>query len=319
MRDLNSIGGYFELETCNNSKSYHKHAIALNTGRNALEFVLKAKNVKRLYLPYFTCDVLLEPLKKLGVHFEFYSINDQLEPVFNFSNLTKNDFFLYTNYFGLKDVFIQELSSQNIQLIIDNAQAFYSRPYKSESSIYSARKFFGVPDGAYVYCDVKLEENFKKDVSFDRMGHLLIRKDLSAEAGYSNFIANDKLLENQPIRLMSSITSGILSSIDFEIVANKRIENYKYLHNILKSINQLDFDLNEGSVPMVYPLWTKDSTLRQRLLENKIYTAIYWPNVKQWCKKESIEYILADEVIYLPIDQRYGFNEMNTILKIIAK
>ena len=60
----NEIGGYFQLEL-NKDREYHDKAIALNTGRNALEYILRAKIFKKIYLPFYTCDVLLEPLKKL--------------------------------------------------------------------------------------------------------------------------------------------------------------------------------------------------------------------------------------------------------------
>ena len=312
-----AIGGYFELEINDNSSSFHLNAIALNTGRNALEYLLKSRKIQKMYLPYFTCEVLLEPLHKLKISYEFYSINEQLEPLFDFSVLKNEDAFLYTNYFGIKDSYIKQLSMICKQLVVDNAQAFYSKPHNSEPTIYSARKFFGVADGAYLYCDEKLEQVFEKDSSHDRMSHLLIRKDISAEAGYSNFVANDKLLENQSIKKMSPLTMFLLGKINYEVVAKKRIENYRFLDNALKSSNKFSLQLDSDSVPMVYPYWTKDLTLRKRLLDNKIYTATYWTNVKEWCAEGSLEYKLTNEVVYLPIDQRYGNEEMKIIINLI--
>lgn len=319
MKNIRAIGGYFELETCSGSSGFHPDAISLNTGRNALEYVLKARKIKKMYLPYFTCEVLLEPLEKLKIPFEFYFINEQLEPIFDFSILENEDGFLYTNYFGLKENYIKKISLLCKQLIVDNAQAFYSKPYHNTPTIYSTRKFFGVADGAYLYCNEKLEQVFVKDISHDKMSHLLIRKDISAEAGYSSFAANDKLLENQSIKTMSSLTAAILGAIDYEHTAKKRIENYRLLDIALKEMNQLSLNLEAGSVPMVYPFWGRDKYLKQRLLENKIYTATYWANVKNWCKEGDLENRLTDEVVYLPIDQRYGIEDMNKILKIIIE
>lgn len=311
------IGGYFELELINYCKTYHPNAIALNTGRNAFEYILKANYVKKIYIPYFTCDVLLEPLNKLKITYEFYHINEQLEPIFDFSVLKKNDFFLYTNYFGLKNCYTKQLSLFCQHLIVDNSQAFFSVPHNSEATFYSSRKFFGVADGAYLYCNKVLEQVFKKDCSYDRMSHLLIRKDVSAETGYQSFIENDEKLKNQPIKKMSSITEDILGRVDYSAVAQKRIDNYRFLENELKSTNKMSFQLDTKSSPMVYPYWTKDLTLRKRLIENKIYTATYWPNVKEWCSQDSLEFKLTNEVVYLPIDQRYGIEEMTFIIDII--
>lgn len=314
--NTNSIGGYFELET-NLISEYHSNAIAINTARNALEYILIAKKIQKIYLPYFTCDVLLEPLKKLQLQYEFYAIDTALEPVFDYTKLNNNDFFLYTNYFGLKDDYINILIKKCKNVIIDNAQAFFSKPIEGVSTIYSARKFFGVSDGAYLYCNDILDEVFDTDCSVERMSHLLIRKDISAEFGYSSFINNDRSLENQPIKLMSKITKSILQSIDYKGIAEARIENFNMLHKSLGSKNKLNLSLLNNNVPMVYPFWSEDLGLKKRLLENKIYTATYWPNVKDWCEIDSLEYLLTEEIVHLPIDQRYTKTEMDLIINII--
>jgi hypothetical protein len=67
---------------------------------------------------------------------------------------------------------------------------------------------------------------------------------------------------------------------------------------------------------MVYPLWL-NKDLRKRLIENKIYTGVYWPNVKEWSKPDALEYILTEEVTCLPIDQRYNLKDMELIVNMI--
>ncbi len=64
--------------------------------------------------------------------------------------------FLCTNYFGIKDEFITSLSKQVSNLIVDNAQSFFSNPIENIDTFYSPRKFFGVSDGAYLYCDTRI-------------------------------------------------------------------------------------------------------------------------------------------------------------------
>ena len=54
--------------------------------------------------------------------------------------------------------------------------------------------------------------------------------------------------------------------------------------------------------------------LWKKLIDKKIFVARYWPNVLNWCKKDDIEYQLTENMVCLPIDQRYGENEMNHIL-----
>lgn len=194
---------------------------------------------------------------------------------------------------------------------------FFSKPIDGIDTFYSSRKFFGVPDGAYLYSSKNVEFSFEKDLSFDRCSHLLKRIDCSAEIGYKDFINNDTSLKNQNIKEMSTLTRTLLSTIDYDLCAEKRMQNFNFLHQALKSSNKLDINIANSSVPMVYPYWSDKEALRQKLLENKIYTAIYWTDVKQNCKKECLEHHFVDEIVYLPIDQRYDEMDLNKIIKII--
>ncbi len=315
MKKAKSIGGYFELELPV-GKEYHQHAIRLNTGRNAFEYILRVKQYKKVYLPYYTCDVMLEPIVKLNLEVQFYSIDMAFRPVFDFSILEEQDVFLYTNYYGICENIVFEVSKKCKNLIIDNAQAFYSKPLSGVDTFYSPRKFFGVSDGGYLYTDLQLNEELDIDISHERFSHHLKRIDISAEEAYSNFILNDKSLDNNPIRIMSFLTSRLLSSIDYEAASRKRKENFLILHKVLAERNSLKLDISNGEVPLVYPFMaTKE--LRLKLLENKIYTATYWPNVSKWCDENSIEYQMMSNLIHLPIDQRYGKKEMKFILKLL--
>ena len=313
---MTAIGGYFGLEL-NQKNEYHSEAIRLNTGRNALEYIMLARFYTKVYLPYYTCDVLLEPIKKLGLFYEFYSIDNKFEPIFDFSVIKENECFLYTNYFGIKDDFIYTLKSICNNLIIDNAQAFYAKHLENIDTFYSPRKFFGVADGAYLYTNNIIETKLQQDVSCIRFDHLLRRLDISAEDGYSFFVHNDKSLSNMPILTMSNLTQKILSSIEYHNIAVSRRENYNYLYNTLKDLNQLDFKLNLEQVPMVYPLYTDDLTLRERLSDNRVYTAQYWANVLGWVTEDSLEYKFTTNIIHLPIDQRYSQDDLQKIVEII--
>ena len=312
---MKAVGGYFGLEL-NNGDHYHKNAIALNTGRNALEYIIKAKQYKKIYIPYFTCDVLFEPINKWKVDYSFYHIDENFEPIFDWNKLKDDEAFLYTNYFGLKDEYINNISHVK-NVIIDNAQAFYAKPVKNLPTFYSARKFFGVPDGAYLYIDDALSESLPKDVSYNRFSHLLMRQDLSAEQGFSNFQANDKLLDNQPILKMSNLTSQLLKGIDYDLIASKRKTNFDYLHQHLSSINKLNFLRNDNVVPMVYPFYSDKVGLREQLLNNKIYCAIYWKSVLDFVECNTLEAKFVNQIFHLPIDQRYGVNELDRIIQLI--
>jgi len=314
---MKEIGGYFELELPK-GKEYHQKAIRLNTGRNAFEYILRAKSYTKVYLPYYTCDVMLEPINKLNLKYDFYPIDPTFNPIFDFSLIKENDVFVYTNYFGICDGQVKILSKKCKNLIIDNSQAFYSKPLSGIDTFYSARKFFGVPDGAYLFTDKELEEDFERDFSYKRFEHLLGRMDVNAESFYTSFKRNDKALENQPIKIMSKLTQRILQSIDYEEAKRIRSNNFQTLHKSLEKMNLLNFELEKNAVPMVYPLLIENGLEeKKRLIENKIFIATYWPNVFRWVDKNSYEYKLTESLLPLPIDQRYEKNVMNEIISVL--
>ena len=316
---MEEIGGYFELEL-RKGKEYHQNAIRLNTGRNAFEYILRAKSYTKVYLPYYTCDVMLEPINKLNLKCDFYPIDSTFNPIFDFSLIKENDVFVYTNYFGICDGQVKIISKKCKNLIIDNSQAFYSKPLPGIDTFYSPRKFIGVPDGGYLYINDKWSIEIEQDISYSRVKHLLGRIDLGAERFYESFKRNESLLKGQPIKLMSKLTRCLLESIDYDDIAKKRQYNFNYLHSVLKDDNKINIrlDLKKGTVPMVYPfLIDNGQKLKKKLIENKIFVATYWPNVFEWANIESFEYKLAKYLLPLPIDQRYNEKDMQTVVNLL--
>ena len=313
-----SIGGYFELELPK-GEEYHQNAIRLNTGRNAFEYILRAKKYKKVFLPYYTCDVMLEPIKKLQLEFEFYQIDETFRPFFDFSRITVSDVFVYNNYFGICDRQVYEVSKKCKNLIIDNSQAFYSKPFNGVDTFYSPRKFFGLPDGAYLYTNTKLNVELEQDVSFQRCEHLLGRIDTEAEQHYRIFKKNSSALANQSIKTMSNLTMRLLQSIDYKHIAQSRRDNFYFFNAYLGNSNKLNISITEDMVPMIYPYLTSNgSTLKKKLIENKIFVATYWLNVLEYADKESIEYSLVKNLISLPVDRRLNNSHLLKIVKQIS-
>lgn len=310
-----AIGGYFGLEF-RKGEHFHHEALRLNTGRNCLEYILRARGYAHIWIPYYTCEVLLEPLRNLGIQYSFYPIDTHFEPV-TLPELQSNDAFLFTNYYGLKQQTVERLADHyGSRLIVDDAQAFFAPRINHIDTFYTARKFFGVPDGAYLYTDKLLKGDIPQDESYANMSHLLKRIDKDAECGYADYQLREQQLCNQPIKRMSAITERILCSIDYAYVRRQRIANYNVLHTALRATNNLSLELGDA-VPMVYPYMPGDgSILRSRLQQQRIYTAKYWDNILQWNSPEW-EQSLVNHMLPLPLDQRYDITEMKKIISFI--
>lgn len=322
---MEAIGGYFELaDLVEGGKFPHNDGVLLNTGRNALEYILRSiGEVKHVYLPYYTCEVVLEPLKKLNIPYTYYHINtsfeiaDELKP-------KEGEYIIANNYYGIKDAYIEKLVTQyGDQLIVDCAQAFFAKPLSGIKAFYSMRKYVGVADGGVAYLGnlpddlVKVEE---MENTNDHDSHLFKRKQFGAEVGFADFQANEKKLDKQPIRLMSFQTKWLLDHIDYDNVVARRRENYQYLHEAIGGINAINLpEMYTFACPMVYPFKAKTSRNRRKeLIENKVFVAKYWPNVEEQESFET-EYDLAMNTIPIPCDQRYDKKEINQIIKIIKQ
>lgn len=315
------IGGYFEIEKIGRGGCFpQRDGILLNTGRNALEYILVSiGNVGCVYVPYYTCEVILEPIKKLGISYRFYSIDSNFEICDNLQ-IKDHECLIYTNYYGVKDEYVRLLAIKfGAKLIVDNAQALFAEAIKDIKTIYSPRKYVGVPDGGIAYCSNGLDISvLSVDDSSDRMSHLYLRKEKGPQAGYADFRNNSRKLVMQPIRRMSAQTESLLNRIDFEEIVIIRRKNFEVLHRMLSDSNKFHIaDFDTFRCPMVYPYWTDNDALKQKLIDNQIFVATYWPNVLEWCKPNDLEYDLAVHLLPLPIDQRYDAADMERIVELI--
>ena len=312
----NDIGGYFELEIAKYKGHYHKNAIKLNTARNALELIIKTKNIKKLHIPYYCCNVILQPILKTKINFAYYHINRQLEIKENL-NLLDNEYILYVNYFGLKDCYIKSLEKRYKNLIIDSSQSFFSKYQDKTLSIYNPRKFFGVADGSYLLGNIEAKKIIKQDSSLSRMKHLIGRVEKEATYYYDSFKKNEDKLSAQPIKSMSKLSYKILKSLNYEQIIEKRIKNFNYVHEKLSLYNDLNVGFNLNHAPFVYPFLNETANLRKILIKNKIYIAQYWKEILEEKNELKFEKKFTNYILPLPIDQRYNIFDMNKMVTLI--
>lgn len=309
---MREIGGYFGLEQLI-SNEYYKNLIPLNNGRNALLYILKARNIKKLYIPYYLCDSVSNMCSRNRYEFEYYHIDDDFLPVFN-RMLANNEYLYVVNYYGqLTNQTVLGLKRKFGQIILDNTHAFFQKPLAGIDTIYSCRKFFGVPDGAYLSTDVELNEKLETDISRERMTHILGRYEGTASEYYSHFQDNDASFKTEPLKYMSKLTHNILGAIGYERVRQIRNKNYAYLENELGKLNKLKLTTPDG--PFAYPFYIKNGVeIRKVLAQKKIYIPTLWPNVLNYTPEGSIEYDYASNILPLPCDQRYTLEEIRYMI-----
>ena len=305
---MREIGGYFELE-CGNTLLYYQDGIYLNICRSAIRYLIRVLGIKKIHVPFYTCYVVNDAIRQEGCEVVSYKLDSQLMPMTDFC---KDDFIIYNNYFGVTGNKVNELASLYPNLIVDNAQAFYSQPI-CRAAIYSPRKFFGLPDGGILRGkDIPIIE-LEQGTSYEVTSHLLKRHDYGAQAAYKDFCANDEALEQYPLQSMSRLTRALMGNIDYKSVRDRRLQNFKYLNE--KLYTDFPISMSSDDVPLIYPFYTdKGAEIRMRLINNGIFCARYWPNVLKEINPNSYEYDLTINLVAIPIDQRYDKADMERII-----
>lgn len=307
---MKEIGGYIELDTYTGSMLY-EDGIKLNCGRNALAYIIKAKKINKINVPKFMCDSNDKVLIENGVEVIYYNIGLDFKP-----QIKDYDGWLYVvNFYGqLTNEFILTLGKN---VIVDNAQAYFQRPVKGVDTIYTCRKFFGVPDGAILYTDKLIEINLM-DESYNRMNFLLGRFERTASEFYKDYVDNNHFFKDEPIKIMSKLTENLLHGLDYDVIKKKRTENFSYLNSKLASINKLTLKIPEGA--FMYPLYIDNGfEIRKKLQDKKIFIPTLWPAVFNLCSENDLEYDMAKNILPIPVDQRYGIDEMNIIINSILE
>ena len=307
---MKEIGGYFGLESFTEGSMY-SGLVGVNSARNALVYLLRARRINKLYIPYYLCNSVSGVCEREGFAYEYYNIGNDLLPIFD-KELGEGEYLYVVNYFGqLDDGVILSLKAKYGNLILDNVQAFFHKPIEGIDTLYSCRKFFGVPDGGYVSTDAKLVPAPARDVSMNRMKHVLGRfEGESASDYYGDFRANDDAFETLELRLMSRLTENIMNAVDYDRVKKAREENFAALDSLLGEKNGMKVSLPAG--PYAYPFYCKGGmAIKKALAAKKIFVPTLWPEVAEM--GQELESDLAQNILPLPCDQRYGKEDMERI------
>ena len=306
------IGGYLELERFT-GPMLHEKALALSSGRACLSYLIEQRKIRKIALPDFNCDIVEAVCRTHEVKIRFYPVGADLRP--KTLQTEEDEWFYLVNFYGqLSADELQRIAARVPRLIVDNAQAYFDLPLKGVDTLYTCRKFLGVPDGGFLYTEAP-EKTLPADESRERMGFVLGRFERPAGEYFAAAAQNNDDLSMEP-KSMSELTKNLLHAVDYDRVKTKRTENFRLLHEGLGSVNCLNLCVTEGAY--AYPLMLPEGQkIRKKLIEQKIFVPMLWPNVPEQQPADSEACKLAEQVLPLPCDQRYGTEEMAFIIKAV--
>ena len=309
---MEEIGCHFKFENIIGN-TYHDTNLLLSSGRNCLRYIIKEKGIKKLFLPYFLCETLTDVAKKENVDIYFYHIDENYMPKdIDESKLDEKSYIYYVNYYGLFRDKINDLIKQYKYIIIDNTHDFFDKDKYEADTIYNYRKYFGVPDGACIIGhNLEYNPSYERGKSLPKVIEMLSREETQEFFHYSTFLEADKHFRNEDLRYMSNFTENYLHAINYQDALEIRLNNYRLLRNYLCKYNRLDLSTKE--LTYMYPLLVSDGKeLRSYLKDHNIYSLKHWVNV-EWNGSDESEILRADNMVLLPMDQRYDSKDMEYI------
>ena len=308
------IGGYLELERFT-GPMLHEGALALSSGRACLSYLIEQRGIRKIALPDYNCGVVAEACRAHGARIRTYRVGLNLRP--EDLEAGEDEWLYLVNFYGqLTEEELRDYAARFPKLVVDNAHAYFARPLPGVDTLYTCRKFLGVPDGGFLYTDAPARE-LPADESRGRMDFVLGRFEHPAGEYFASASRNNDELSIEP-KQMSALTRNLLHAVDYDRVRDARTQNFHILHEAFGGCNLLRPRETEGAY--AYPLMLPGGqALRRKLIEKNIYIPQLWPNVPEEQPADSAACRLAEQILPLPCDQRYGAEEMAFIINAVRE
>ncbi|MCR5309396.1 MAG: hypothetical protein K6E21_04725 [Bacilli bacterium] len=323
---------FWDIPTCKKRNCLFDNATFFSSGRGAFRAILKdikekiGKDVNlKFAIPSYLCESMIDPLKKEGIEYEFYSVDfENGKFVFDYSCTNTCNAILLVSYFGY-DSFSECFKTQHKIIVRDVTHSIFSREYDDADYYFgSLRKWAGFKNGGFAY---------KKNGSINECGKRLLKysslrnEAMKLKEEYINGYNSNKnyldVFENAEILLKPCEVAGCISSdidnalfLDIDFIRESRRKNAIILIEGLKKYCVFK-QLGTNDCPLFVPIIFKDRDgLRKYLISKRIYCPIHWPKPEE---QGIMSETLYKEELSLICDQRYDASDMNRIVCEVLK
>lgn len=322
----------------------------LRSGREALHLVaLNLNPIKQkpvVLMPAYCCHSMVDPFEKAGWEVVYYRLNEDLTADAGYLVqvlATANPKAVLTmNYYGAASTketiacvkskmptckVIEDFSHCTFSLIdIINPQVDY---YVS-----SIRKSVGVCDGSVIISREPLDESYIEEGDTEFVISRLNCQKLKAEYTYSQCGKQKKVFfpelcrqESQldafeGVHRISNMGKEMLSMINGGMIRYARQQNMKHildlLNNKVESVPGIENCLN--GAPFSLPILVKNrDEVQQKLAKRGVYAPVLWPICDETRAICPVSARMADEMLSISIDQRYNYDDIEEITKIVLE
>lgn len=313
----------------------------LSTGRDCLEATILHYGLKgagAVALPAYLCPEMLRPFQRHGIPIRFYGVSRKLAAdVAALGGLVERErvaAVLTINYFGFEQPDRGEIRSicdeHDAVLIEDDVQAFLSRfPPVGDVVFNSYRKATPMPDGSYLH-GVTVRRPRRS------LRHALFVACRTVAGALKNVwllkplyrllfqIAEGILVGYPKPAEMSGVSRHILLRLDTDEMRCRRRENYLQLLDRIQGLGHVrplfEEPLSAETCPFGLPVLCENrEEVKSRLIRHRIYPPVHWTLPEEIGREAFADsWWVADRILTIPVDQRYGPDDMDRIADVLA-
>jgi len=336
--------GYFE-----NLQKYNREMTYLRTGREALLYAsCNCKPGKKAVIlcPAYSCWSMIAPFEFSGWTVVYYRLNkdltvdlDYLEQALKFCN---PDAILTMNFYGsatTKEV-VAKVKAHNDKITViedySHCTFCFDKVFNEQVDYYvtSIRKSVGVCDGALVLSKTSTNKAYlgsnAPDFGMLRLGAQVQKRKYAVTKSQDDkrvFLSELKQGETMIDKLdgihpISATSLKMLHTLNGEEIAFARKENMKHLWKLLEGNVEMVPGLERSfdGAPFSLPILVDNrDEVQRKLAQQGVYAPVLWPiddKARNVCDNSAY---ISDRMLSLPIDQRYNWDDMEDIAKIILK
>ena len=308
------------------------------------------KNNRKVLLPSYTCQTVIDPFEQLGYEISFFRIDEDLridtESLIALFETKKPQLIVVHPYYGMdlnnvEQSALEELSRAGASVVVDLTQCLFSQMRLDSVSYYvgSIRKWFGIPDGGFLIDKGKasaLNEPERENVAFVayQLESMRLRgqyfltgdEEIKLQSRRVQSLANDVTTNPIVPHRMSEYTYRTLQIENIEQSKLQRFNNYSFLFNTLKDnpirgvrpILTKMMDLTTS--PLYFPIYAEDrKKVQSDLADAHIYAPVLWPIEDERILGVKSAARLYRDLLALPCDQRYDTCDMERIIHVLSR
>jgi len=309
---------------------FNQPSLQMINASSAIWLLARQLKPRRVWLPTYLCQSIIKAIETNKSEIAFYPIDNSLNLLSTswMEDLDQTDLIIFIDYFGFPfdpDV-VKQMQKKGIKVVRDASQALLSKSAtKTDFTVYSPRKFFGVPDGGILTSGEQGLGNVgrlnppPKDWWLRSVHSGKLRRRFDLEGGENLWFPVFREVEsNAPIGpyRMSDLSERLLRCcVDVNVTCQRRRENYHYLASHLRHIAIFP-DLPDTVVPLGFPVCVQDrDKVRRHLIENNIFPPVHWELEGVVPKTYIQSHNLSKSIMTLPCDQRYETKHMQRIVE----